>query len=540
MVAVSTFCVSARTTPSLNGPLCAGPALSSRARAGDSAGSPARPRSRTGSRRRVRGGALMRRLRAPPPPAAPPARARPPRAPPRRARPSRARAEAPCPGRLSARAPAVSGWRSRQANSSNAKPIAASEPSAPTGRRSPRGARAARPAAPAAPSSSGATRCVPQRSCSFAAVAGLDAALVAGHGLVLGTVVAHELAAAQRDERRHDADQRRAELAAQAAAPASRRRPAPRTRTAAVATLPCSNESRASGRRRRTTGSATNISDMRTTPRASGTPIRRAEARPWAAGHLDPAVGRPHGRRPRGRAEQRQPVAQRHTAETELFVAHASHRSNPVDAVHERAHCEFEVAHVDALVGRVNRVEQLRGRIPQGKETVGDRAVGLPQEVRVREARADLRHEQRAGLELRRPTRRGHRAAACRRWSASRRAGVSASSRSTSSPASAARNSPAAPRLPCPEARGSRIRSYAPGGDHVALARRARHRRRDRRARHGGQQLPELRVLRAASLDALVQGPAARREHVEQRLELGLRRGAPACRPQGARARARA
>ena len=44
--------------------------------------------------------------------------------------------------------------------------------------------------------------------------------LVAGHGLVLGAVVAHEVAAAQGDERRHDADQRRGELAAEAAAPA--------------------------------------------------------------------------------------------------------------------------------------------------------------------------------------------------------------------------------------------------------------------------------------------------------------------------------
>ena len=38
------------------------------------------------------------------------------------------RAATPYPGRASARAPAGSGWRSRQANSSNAKPIAASEP----------------------------------------------------------------------------------------------------------------------------------------------------------------------------------------------------------------------------------------------------------------------------------------------------------------------------------------------------------------------------------------------------------------------------
>ena len=71
--------------------------------------------------------------------------------------------------------------------------------------------------------------------------------------------------------------------------------------------------------------------------------------------------------------------------------------------MHERAHCEFKVAHIDALVGRVNRIEQFRRRVTQRKETVGDRPEGLPQEVGVGEARAELGHEQRTGLELLQP-----------------------------------------------------------------------------------------------------------------------------------------
>ena len=193
------------------------------------------------------------------------------------------------------------------------------------GDRAPHRARSARrdAAAPTAPSRSGATRCDPQRSCSLAVVAASTPLLVAGDGLVLGAVVAHEIAAAQRHERGHDPDQRRGELAAEAPAPAHdrrqrgaderRRRPRCRARTRGA---------RRAGSRR-ITGSATNISAMRTMPRANGT---RSAA--WVRGRVPLATWMPpsavaHRRRPGRGAEQRQPVAQGHPAEAELFVAHA-------------------------------------------------------------------------------------------------------------------------------------------------------------------------------------------------------------------------
>ncbi len=185
-------------------------------------------------------------------------------------------------------------------------------------------ARARRcPAAPAAPSSSGATRCEPQRSCSFGRRRGLDAALVAGHRLVLGAVVAHEVAAAQRHERRDDADHasRRARRGSRRGG--ARRRPARctrprrprrcRARTRAAPRAGCGG-SRAARRTSRTCA-------RRRARAARRRPTRMRGRAPLATRML--AVGGAHGRRPRGRAEQRQAVAQGDSAEAELLVAHA-------------------------------------------------------------------------------------------------------------------------------------------------------------------------------------------------------------------------
>ena len=229
----------------------------------------------------------------------------------RGARDRRARARRASRGGARARRTARTRSRSTPASRPRRRGAAASAARArPRPRRRPRRAAAARPGA------------MPQRSCSLAVVVGLDAALVAGDGLVLGAVVAHELAAAQRDERRHDADQRRGDLAAEAAAPAHDRRQrraddAPRRPRCRARTR---GASRAGGG-----GSAAAPRTSRTCARRRARTGTRSAA--WMRGRgplatLDAAVGRAHRRRPGGRAEQRQPVAQGHSAEAELLVAH--------------------------------------------------------------------------------------------------------------------------------------------------------------------------------------------------------------------------
>ena len=297
----------------------------------------------------------MRSLRTPPPRAARQARARPPRARPRRARPSRGRVCSAVPGR---------GQRPRAERAG--VPLAPGEQlerEADRRQRADRGHGAPQRARRARGNARGADGAEQERSDQVRAAAlvllggrlGRDTALVAGDGLVLGAVVAHQLAAAQRDERRHDADQRRGELAAEAPAPlddgrqrgaqrpSRRRRCRARTRSAGL------------GQSRRITGSVAIISDMRTTPRANGTRSAALEARARAARDLDAAVGCAHRRRPGRGAEQRQPVAQGEPAEAELLVAHVSHRSDPFDAVHE--------ASAPPVRGRARRCAR-RGRGP--------------------------------------------------------------------------------------------------------------------------------------------------------------------------------
>ena len=264
------------------------------------------------------GGALTRRLPRPPRRAAPRAPARPPRARLRRARPSRARAAAPC------RAPRARGRRSSP-GCAHARRTArmrsrstASDPTVRSG--------AAATCAGARGDAGGSDGAEQERRDEMRSAAlvllgrdrRVDIALVARDRLVLGAVVAHEVAIAQRHERRHDADRGRRELAAKpsAAAHDGGERGAHERRRGDAAVLegePRVGQAPADHRER--------DDHLRHTHHAAherhAVGVRgRAVARRWPP---DAAVGRANGRRPRGRAEERQAVAQCHTAETELL-----------------------------------------------------------------------------------------------------------------------------------------------------------------------------------------------------------------------------
>ena len=151
----------------------------------------------------------------------------------------------------------------------------------------------------------------------------VDTALVAGHGLVLGSVVAHQLAAAQRDERRNDADQRGAELAAQAPASLDDGGEGCAQQRGAGDAAVLEREpglGQAAPDHRQGGEHLGHAHDAACERHA----ICGAEARAGTARHPDAAVGRAHRRRPRGRAEQRQAVAQRHASEAQLLVTHAT------------------------------------------------------------------------------------------------------------------------------------------------------------------------------------------------------------------------
>ncbi len=147
----------------------------------------------------------------------------------------------------------------------------------------------------------------------------VDVALVARDGLVLGAVVAHELAVAQRHERRDDADHGRRDLAAEASAALhdGRERRAEERRGGHAAVL-----EREPGLRQAAPDHWQCREHLRHAHDAAheGHAVGEARARPQAALDADAAVGRAHRRRPGGRPEQREAVAERHPAEAKLLV----------------------------------------------------------------------------------------------------------------------------------------------------------------------------------------------------------------------------
>src|SRR5829696_7211596 len=155
--------------------------------------------------------------------------------------------------------------------------------------------------------------------------------LVGGDRLVLDAVVGGELAAAQREQRRDDREERGDRLAARPAEPLLRERPGQRGagRDADDGEV-LERQPRGGQRALDERDHGQRLAEAHD-PAHAGDVVGAAQAGLAPRGDLDLARGRAHGRRPVRRPVHEQPVAQRHPAKAQLLglgggglVAHAS------------------------------------------------------------------------------------------------------------------------------------------------------------------------------------------------------------------------
>ena len=176
-----------------------------------------------------------------------------------------------------------------------------------------------------------------------------------------------------------------------------------------------STGSRASGRRRRTTGSRQAASAIRATPRRSGVRDHGVGHVRLAAGRkLDLAVLGAHGRRPVGEAVDEDAVAKRHPAQPDGRRAHPA--SPIVRATCRKQRTASSRSSIAARSSAEWTSDPGEERIhPHRHEAVGDRAERLAHVVAVGEAGVDHRRERRPGLDLAARTPRSRDRAACPR-----------------------------------------------------------------------------------------------------------------------------
>ena len=211
----------------------------------------------------------------------------------------------------------------------------------------------------------------------------IDALLVAADRLVLGGVVGGEVGAAQRDERREQAERRRDALAQ----PGSPSRAPAADQVADDGAARCRRRSpldprREAGRRagaRRAIGITANASASRSGPahdRHLGEAVA-AEVRLRAGGDVDRAVLRARRGTPGRRAVDQQAVAQRHAAEPQLLrlrrarcrwrMRRCVETREVVERVRASSGCLFRSGHRVRLVPRHRRPRAVRRRRVSGQ-----------------------------------------------------------------------------------------------------------------------------------------------------------------------------